>query len=398
LRLQLIRRTGALGLVAACGLVASEARAEDAEPAPSNLTTRASAEVSGYLDSVSTTVLTPSVAGSVENPVAGWSLSGRYLADVVSAASPDIVATASPPFKEVRNAGNLGFRYKPGNYGVNASTLASYTPDYLSVGGGLDFIEDLNDKNLTLSEGYHYGHDVIGRAGTSFSTFSRQLDIHSFTLGASTTVNPTLVVGVTADGILERGDHSKPYRYIPIFAPVVGPLVPRGASVAAVAATRLQARPLEQLPLERDRLALTGHVAWRLGTRTLRMDERLYGDSWSQYASTTDVRYFIDASRRVIVWPHLRFHGQNAVSFWQRAYTATGPGDLPALRTGDRELSALINVGAGGGLRFALGRRGRLDDWAWTTTLDGTWTSFADALYVKTRWSSILTTALEAVF
>jgi hypothetical protein len=397
LRLQLTRPIRPLG-VAGILLFASKAHAQDAQPAPSNLTTRASAEVSGYVDSVSTTVLTPSVAGSIENPVAGWALSGRYLADVVSAASPDIVATASPPFKEVRNAGNLGFRYKPGNFGVNGTTFASYTPDYLSLGGGLDLLEDLNEKNLTLTEGYHYGHDVIVRAGTSFSTFSRQLDIHTFTLGASTTVNPALVVGLTADGILERGDQSKPYRYIPIFSPEVGPLVPRGASVAAVAATRLQARPLEQLPLERDRLALTGHAAWRIGTRTLRMDERLYGDSWSQYASTTDARYFIDAGSRFIVWPHLRFHAQNAVSFWQRAYTATGPADLPALRTGDRELGALINVGAGGGLRVALGRPGRLDDWTWTTTLDGIWTSFADALYVKTRWSSILTTGVQAVF
>jgi hypothetical protein len=42
LRLQLIRRTGALGLVAACVLLASKARAGRRRPARSNLTTRAS--------------------------------------------------------------------------------------------------------------------------------------------------------------------------------------------------------------------------------------------------------------------------------------------------------------------------------------------------------------------
>lgn len=391
-------------------LSASEARADEPEPEPepeaapapepetSNLTAHVSGELSGYIDTVATQVLTPSIAGRVENPIAGWALSGRYLLDVVSAASPDIVATASPPFKEVRNAGNLGFRYKPGNFGVSASALASYTPDYLSVGGGLDFTEDVDEKNYTLTEGYHYGHDVIGRTGTSFARFSHQLDTHTLTLGLSTVVNPSLLVSFTGDGVLERGDQSKPYRYIPMFSPAVAPLVPAGASVSSVAAARIQARPLEQLPLERTRLAFTTHVAWRAAITTLRMDERIYGDSWSQYASTTDARLFFDAGSRLIVWPHLRFHVQNSVSFWQRAYASNGPTDLPALRTGDRELSGLFNLGGGGGLRVALGRRGRADDIAWTTSADLFWTSFADTLYVKVRWSSIVTTGLEVAF
>lgn len=384
---------------------ASEARAQEPEPAStesapaeSNLTARVGAEVSGYIDTVATEVLTPSVAGTVENATAGWALSGRYLLDVVSAASPDIVATASPPFKEIRNAGNLGFRYKPGTFGVSASALASYTPDYLALGGGFDFSEDIDEKNYTLTEGYHYGHDVIGRTGTSFSRFSHQLDTHALTLGVATVVNPNLLVSFTGDGVFERGDQSKPYRYIPLFSPAIAPLIPAGASVSTVAVARIQARPLEQLPLQRTRVAFTTHLAWRTAGLTLRMDERLYGDSWSQYASTTDARLFFDAGQRVILWPHVRFHAQNSVSFWQRAYSSTGPTDLPALRTGDRELSALFNVGGGGGLRVALGRPGRLDDITWSTTADLIWTSFADTLYVKTRWSSILTTGLEVAF
>lgn len=362
------------------------------------MSARVSAEVSGYIDTVATSVLTPSIAGTIENPVSGWGLSARYLVDVVSAASPDIVATASPNFKEVRQAGNLGFRYKPGNFGIAPSALVSYSNDYLSVGGGLDLSEDLSEKNYTLTQGYHYGHDVIGRTKTPFSVFSRTLDIHTLTLGLSTVVNPSLVVGVTADGILERGDQSKPYRYIPIFSPAIAPLVPAGATVESVIATRLQARPLEQLPLERNRLALTTHLAWRSGRTTLRMDERLYGDSWQQYATTTDARLFIDVGRRVIFWPHMRFHAQNSVSFWKLAYAANGPGDIPAFRTGDRELSSLFNVGAGGGLRVALGRAMHVDDFTWTTTLDGIWTSFADTLYVKTRFAAIMTTGVEVAF
>jgi hypothetical protein len=370
----------------------------EAPKSSSNITGRASAEVGGYVDSTATSVLTPSIAATVENPTAGWGVSGRYLVDVVSAASPDIVSTASPRWSEVRNAGNLGFRYKPGTFGVAASASTSYTPDYLSLAGGVQLTQELDEKNLTLLAGYGFGHDVIGRARTPFSVFSRTLDYHSISLGMSRVVNPSTVIGVYADTIIERGDQSKPYRYIPVFAPDVAATIPRGAAAGLVAATRMNARPLEQLPLERERLGLTVRLAYRGNSTTLRLEERGYADTWGQRASTTDVRYFIDLSRRFTVWPHGRFNIQSAVAFWQRAYSSTGVNDLPALRTGDRELGALFTVGGGGGMRIALGKDGALEDIALTTTFDGFYTSFADALYVTERFSALVTTGLEVTF
>lgn len=372
---------------------------EGQAPLPaSNVTARASIEIGAYQDNVAVSVLTPSISARVEDPTAGWGVNGRYLVDVVSAASPDIVSTASPRWTEVRNAGNLGARYKPGNLGVSVGAVASYTPDYLALGANGQLTEDLDDKNLTLVQGYGFGHDVIGRTGTSFSAFSRQLDYHTLTLGASRVVNPSLVLGVFADAIIERGDQSKPYRYIPIFTPEAAAKIPRGASPDLVANTRLQARPLEQLPLERERGAITGRLAWRLATSTVRVEERFYADTWGLRATTTDARWLFDVSDRITFWPHLRIHLQNSVDFWQRAYFARDAHDIPALRTGDRELAALSNLGLGGGLRLALGKRGRLDDFVLTTTLDGTWTSFADAIYVTDRLSALAVTSLEVAF
>jgi hypothetical protein len=214
----------------------------------------------------------------------------------------------------------------------------------------------------------------------------------------SRVVNPSLVIGVYADTVIERGDQSKPYRYIPVFTPEVAASIPRGASPSFVADTRMQARPIEQLPLERERLGLTGRLAWRGISTTLRFEERLYADSWGQRASTTDARYFIDVGRRFTIWPHGRFNIQNGVDFWRRAYSATSVNALPALRTGDRELGPLFTLGGGGGARIALGQDGALEDLVLTTTLDGFWTSFADAIYVKERFSMLVTTALEVTF
>ncbi len=371
------------------------------EPPPkpsSNLTARISGQMAAYQDSTATTVFTPSVGASVENPTSGWGINGRYLVDMVSAASPDIVATASPRWEEVRHAGNLGAKYKPGNFGVSAYGSASYTPDYLSLGGGGQLTQDLDEKNLTLVEGYGYGRDTIGRTGTPFSVFSRELEYHAFSLGVSRVVNPALVLALFGDAVLESGDQSKPYRYIPMFAPDAAARVTRGASPDDVAALRINARPLEQLPLSRQRWAATGRLAWRFTGSTLRLEERGYTDSWGMLASTTDARYLVDVGDRVILWPHVRVHFQNGVDFWKRAYTANGPNDLPAFRTGDRELGPLRNLGLGAGTRIALGKAGRVDDWLLTASVDGTWTSFADALYVKERFSIIGVVGLEVTF
>lgn len=371
----------------------------EAPPSESSVNARASTEVGGYIDSNATSVLTPSVGINVESPTAGWGVSGRYLVDIVSAASPDIVSTASPHWTEIRQAGNLGARYKPGTFGVSVNASTSYTSDYLALSAGAQVTQDLDEKNLTLIAGYGYGHDTIGRSRTPFSVFSHTLGYHSLQAGVSRIVNPSLVIGVYGDAVLENGDQSKPYRYIPIFAPSVAASIPVGASPTLVANSRIQAKPLEQLPLERERYALTVRLAWRgdNGT-TLRVEERGYADTWGLKASTTDARYFIDLSQRWTIWPHARFNVQNSVSFWKRAYTANGLNDLPALRTGDRELSSLFTAGGGGGVRIALGKAGSVDDLVLTTTIDAFYTSFADTIYVKERLSALAATALEIAF
>jgi hypothetical protein len=246
--------------------------------------------------------------------------------------------------------------------------------------------------------GYAYGNDTIGRTGTSFDTFSRTLATHAFVGSVTKPLSPSMQLTLSGDFIAERGDQSKPYRYIPLFSPANAALVPAGADTATVARLRTDARPLEQLPLTRDRFALTARFAWRSDVGTLRLEQRLYRDSWALGASTTDARYLFDLGQRALVGPHLRMHAQNAVNFWQRAYTSTGAGDIPALRTGDRELGSLLTLGTGVMLRFMLGPEGDRNSTALTFSADGYWTSFADALYVQTRFAGISVFGLETTF
>jgi hypothetical protein len=372
-------------------------------PAQSSPTTQSSSsldigartEVAGYADTDHVFVLTPLVAGRVANPTAGWSVDASYLVDVVSAASVDIVSTASQPYTEVRQAGTLAVSYQPRDFGVGFNGSVSREPDYTSVRVGGSVSQDLLDKNLTLFLGYEYGHDIAGRTSTPFSVFSNVLDTNALKLGVTRVLDQRTILSVIADGVLEDGDQSKPYRYVPLFAP--GTNVPDGASVSLVTRLRLAERPLEELPLSRQRYAGSVRLARRVGSRsTLRLDERLYDDSWALKASSTDARFLVDAGSRLVLGPHLRFHAQSSVSFWQRAYFL-GPGmEYPAFRTGDRELGPLLGTTLGWSARLLLGPAAHRTAWVLGWELNVTENHYLDDIYITDRLSGVTGFSLEA--
>jgi hypothetical protein len=351
----------------------------------------AGVEFATYGDTDHVTVLTPSIHASVEN-VSGASLAGSYLVDVVSAASADIVSTASRRWQEVRQAGALSGQYKPHDFGVSLGGSISSEPDYLSYGGYAMVVKDFDEKNWTGTFGYGFSHDTAGRCGTGgactpFNVFSRDLQRGSFSAGIAGVIDRESLFSVTMDLVIENGDQSKPYRYIPMFSPQVAPTVAAGASIDFVNANRLPERPLEQLPLSRTRFAVTGRYAYRLEDSTVRLEERLYDDSWGLLASTSDGKWIFDIGNRFEVWPHARLHTQTAVSFWQRAYVSqsTFGWDLPQYRTGDRELGPLWTIGGGFGLRWYLGSSSEPRNWQLGLVGDAMYTSFTDDLYLTNR-------------
>ncbi len=359
---------------------------------------RATLETAAYTDSNNVSVLTPSVGFGIENVAGGAALRGSYLVDVVSAASPDIVSTASRRWSEVRQAGTLNAAYKPRDLGLNVAASFSNEPDYLSYGGGGGINHDFDEKNLTLSFGFGFSRDTIGRHGTPFSVFSREVNRGSFQGGAAWVVNPSTLASLSLDVVVENGDQSKPYRYIPMFTPADAAQAQRGASLDWVTSHRLPERPLEQLPLNRSRFALSTRLAHRFEISTLKLDERVYLDSWGLFGSTSDARWIFDVGKRFGIGPHGRFHVQNAVSFWQRAYVATPAPlwNLPEFRTGDRELGPLWTATGGLATAVYLGGSSEPSTWALRLQVDGMYTSFLDDLYVTSRTGVIGTLSVEA--
>ncbi len=387
-------------------MLAAKSQEEVQKCLPQNqksLVVRVAGDLSGYSDTNSVAVYTPAINASLVSPTAGWNLGGNFLIDAVSAASPDIVASASPPFEEFRYAGGITGGYKPGLFGAQLSLSSSSSPDYVSYTAGGRITADLNDKLITPTLGYTYSYDRIGRGttlgegGATRSNFLHEfldqkgyIHTHEFELGVTFVMSPTSILLIGGTLSLERGDGSQPYRYIPTFDPeFIAPFVPVGATVDLVNRTRLPVKPLEQLPTERDRYAFGARYNKRMGNATLRVDERIYFDTWGMKASSTDGRYMVDLSRHLRVWPHLRIHGQTDTNFYSLAYTAVLNPDgqivVPLYRTGDRELSPLITATAGGGIRLGLGNPEGEVKYGVTFVGDVMYTRFLRSLYVTSR-------------
>ncbi len=367
----------------------------------SPLSAHVAAETSLYTDSNGVTVVTPAVEATLGSAAREWQASGHYLTDIVSAASVDIVSTASPRWTEIRHEAGLGAKYQVRDAGVEGHLSASSEPDYLSLGGGALLLFELADKTVNPVFAYSFTHDTAGRTGTPFSVFSHELSRHAATVGLELILDRRTSLFLQSDAFLELGDQSKPYRFLPLFAPEVAPTIQPGASLATVNQRRLPGRITERVPGRRLRLSLSGRVARRYRHSTLILFQRLYADDWGLWAATEDLRFVHDLGRRWALWSALRSHLQSGAFFWKRAYSATfsdAVSTVPTYRSGDRELGPLLSATLGAGARLGLGAEPRPFSTDLTLQAEGTATRFQDALFLDGRLAGLVMLGLEMEF
>jgi hypothetical protein len=202
------------------------------------------------------------------------------------------------------------------------------------------------------------------------------------------------------EAAFELGRQEKPYRFLPLFDAATAAQIEPGESIDSVNALRLPGRIAERVPDSRRRFTLTGDWARRTTRSTLRVNERLYADSWGLYASTSDVSWLWDLSSRLTLTPRARFHVQSSVDFWQRAYVAeidAGELGVPALRSGDRELSALWTGSLGLASEWRT-QPGYGRGWAFGALIELGFTRFLDALFIEQRSSALLVLTAERAF
>lgn len=366
------------------------------------LTILAGLEYTTYNATDIVNVQSPAIYFSAENPTTGWQLGASFLVDVVSSASPDIVATASRRYDEVRIAGSVAGSYKIGPAKVGLNGAFSHEGDYAGRGGGVSVSADLFEKRVTPSLSYSFGYDTMGRTKTPWEVFSRDVMRHTIDAGVSVVLNGSTIVAGGGTVQLDVGDYSKPYRHVAMFPDDVAGSLPRGATRDLVVSNRLPIMPFEQVPEDgRNRFAVFGRIAHRFETSTLRADERLYIDDWGLKATTTDLRFLYDVNDQLRVGPHARFHLQSGVDFWKRAYSAipifANPGDpspvgysYPKYRTGDKENGPMFAA------TFGLGARYQLSEiFSASVQVEGIYSQYLDHLYIFDRIGVFTSTNID---
>ena len=357
-----------------------------ASSAASDFSFRVGAEFSAYHDDMAVDVISPAVNFNVEHVTAGWGLGASFLVDIVTAASTDIVATASPRWQEVRWVPAINGHIKTGDWDFALNGNLSHEPDYLATSVGATITAELAQKSVVPSLGYEFSYDISGKGDTPFDVFSTTIMRHAVNLGLGLVLTKATFGSISGTAVFEDGDASKPYRHIPMFSPLAAAGVQPGLVIDAVNFFREPERPLEQLPVTRKRFAVAVSFAHRFTDSTLRASERIYFDTWGTKATTTDARFMYDIIKEFRIWPHLRFHAQTGADFYELAYVVNRAPDgsitIPALRTGDRELGPLIAIYAGGGMRLDLGDRRQ---YGITLSGDLIYTRFLDHLFVTQR-------------
>ena len=360
-----------------------------------NIVIRAAVDLSAYSDTNSVAVYTPGINASIASPTAGWNIGGNMILDAVSAASPDIVSTASPPFEEFRYGGGLTGGYKPGLYGAQASGAISSSVDYVSYTGGIRLTADLNDKLITPTVGYSYSlrphrprpaqlparlQRAEGRArhargrGRHHVRHVADRDPPDRRNGSVRARRPVPAVSLHPD---VRPGHGRAVRAQRRHGRSREPHAAPGPSARAAPdrARSLSRRACASTSASTTRRSASSSVS--ITTRGASRRRRRTHATWSI------------SSRHLRVWPHLRAHAQSGVNFYQLAYSAlldpNGGITVPLYRTGDRELAPLLTGTGGGGVRIGLGEPEGEVKYGITLVGDVMYTRYLKALYVTTR-------------
>ncbi len=220
------------------------------------------------------------------------SAKASYYVDSISAASIDVVTTASP-YSEQRTEYGLGFDWLYGDALMNVGYSNSDESDYQSDTYALGLSQNVFGGMTTVSMGYAHGDDVVERVDTDFRD---TVDRDQFQLGLSQVLTPTLMASVDYEAITEDGFLNNPYRS----ARILGAQVP------------------ERYPRTRTSHAVSVGAMKSLNDRksAVSASYRFFDDTWDITAHTAEAGYSRYVGGRWIVDLKYRFYTQDAASFY----------------------------------------------------------------------------------
>jgi hypothetical protein len=323
-----------------------------------------------YQDSDRTFISTSTVAarGNIKDKV---TVGARYLVDVITSASVDVVTAATAAFHETRHEAEGSVGYHDGTNTAGASYIYSVENDWQSHTANAGLTRDLLQHNLTLGIGGTFVHNSVGRAGDP--NFRRRLLVGGGNVSLTATASPRDLVSLSYTLAYLSGYQASPYRYV-FFAEGIG-----RASVA------------ETDPDTRMRHALTLRWNRHLFTNTaLQSHARGYLDDWGVASVTAGTEYLVGFGQ-VTLGLHARGYFQQHASFYRQTYAAP-----MRYMTADRELATFVDVFGGARLLWRRVHLGPFDELHAEAKVDGFGFWFFDFDRLPSRGGVIAELALGA--
>lgn len=282
-----------------------------------------------YADDDHVTVVSPSASVQVATSPHTM-LAADTTVDAVSAASVDVVTSASPrPVSEQRVELGLAATYRvpQGPTWLTLGARGSHEHDYDALRARLAVRRELAQRNTTLDVEYVFGADRAGSVRDA--AFHEGRTSHELEVTASQLLGPRTIADLIADATVADGYHASPYRDV---------LVDQMAWPEPL-------RVAEQTPRRRASIALATRLRRALARRWFASATyRYYRDDWEIASHTGTVEVRREVASRWLVGASVRGYVQDGASFYRARYDDRD--GVPALRTRDRTLGPMRSAHA----------------------------------------------------
>jgi uncharacterized protein DUF3570 len=250
------------------------------------------------------------------------SLVANYYVDYVSSASIDVVTTASP-YTEEREQYSLGIDYLRGNTTMRASFVNSVESDFDSNTYSFSVSQDMFGDMTTLTLGYGYGEDIVGRSDDP--TFSRDNRRQQYSVGVTQILTRNLIAALNVETATDEGFLNNPYRSVRY----LDTNVPRGYSYEP-----------ELYPNTRTSNAVGLRARYFLPYRAaIEAEYRFFTDTWDIQGNTVSLTY-IHPWGPFTFTVKGRYHNQTGAHFYSDLF----PGSQATnFRGRDKEISPLTS-------------------------------------------------------
>ncbi len=259
----------------------------------------------------------------------------NYYVDMITSASIDVVATASP-YEEQRDEISGGIDYLRGKTLMGISYTNSEENDYKAntarIGISQDFFGDLT----TLGISYARGWDTVLRNGDD--AFEEDTDRQTFRVDLSQIITKSMVLNFGYEGITDDGFLRNPYRS----ARYVDPSSSKGYSYES-----------EVSPGTKTSTAMAVRGIYYLPYRaSARAGYRYYSDTWGVDAWNVELGYVQPLPWGLMAELTYRYYTQGAADFYSDLFPRQNSQNFLSR---DKELASFTSNTLGVGLTYEFG-------------------------------------------